>query len=172
VTLESRRSQILGGLLCLALLVAICGMGLVAVTEGGYHPERYVGRFDPFRAGMLVLIVPGLLLMAIFAAGSTIAWRARPTLASFALVVTAVGWLIACFSLVVLVIEYPNRPGGWRLPAPIAATLLVGVGTAFLGSLPSVSARLRDAIARRDRYLIVGLTLIAALLIAVALRRY
>ena len=173
--MNPRIVRTIGAIACVALIATIVGLFAVSLADGlaygGYRAERYVGRFDPFRAAILAAIAPGCVIIAVFAFGTISAWRSKPRRASHAAALSSIGWLIAFMSLPVIVLAYPVGVGSWAIPTPLAAPLLVGVGLGTAGALPQVATALADAIRRRDRGLIVGLALLVAWLTIVILRR-
>jgi hypothetical protein len=77
--ITDRRIQFVCGIVLLALGIVGGIMILESITHGGYDPERYVGRVDPVRAGMVVLLGLACGLLALFGTIGIVRWRRRPT---------------------------------------------------------------------------------------------
>ena len=174
---DSRIATIAGAIVLLVFLVTIVGLSLLAIADGGYRPERYAGGLDPFRVGILILLVPGWVLAILFAANALESWRMDPLTASLVSVVGAIGFLLSASSLVALMLWWPAHATQVSLPEPMAITLVAGMGLVFIGLLPDMTSGLRDVrrhgvrIARGDRILLAGLVVLAAWILIGLLRR-
>lgn len=171
MSISPRLIQAVCGIVLLVFAVVIVGLGLIAMSEGGYQAERYAGRFDPFRAGVLVMILPGCALAGLYLATTIVQWRVRPDRASLAQILFALGCFIAAVALVAVVLAFPTAPGPWGVPTPIAVVLFVGIGLAMAGRVPAAAVGLRNAIRRRDRGLLVVVGLLVLWVVIGILRR-
>lgn len=174
---HSRIATIGSAIVLIVFLITIVGLSLLAMAEGGYRAERYAGTFDPFRAGILVFIVPGCAVAVLFAAAALESRRLDPPMASSAGVVSAVGFLVMAATLVALMLWWPSGATQVSLPLPMGVTLFAGLGLVVLGTLPDLASGLRDTsrhggrFRRRDRLLYVGLAMLAAWFLIGILRR-
>ena len=159
------------GIFLLVAGIAIVAAVLESSAQGGYHPERYVGRFDPVRAAMLVLTLPGPLVMALFAALAIVRFRARPGRAELADLVASVGFLVATIGVAALFIWYPLTSGPLAVPPAIVWTMFVGAGLWMLGFLPVLVVAVMAAIRRGDWSVLLGVAFIAALIVIAIVRR-
>ena len=159
------------GLFLLVAGIAIVAAVLESSAQGGYHPERYVGRFDPVRAAALILTLPGPVVMAWFAALAIVRFRARPGRAELAELVASAGFLIATIGVAALFIWYPLTSGPLVVPPAILWTMFIGAGLWMVGFLPTLAAAVIAAIRRGDRAVLVGVVFIAALIVIAIVRR-
>ena len=159
------------GVFLLVAGIAIVAAILESSAQGGYHPERYVGRFDPVRAAVLVLVLPGPVVMALFAAIAIVRFRRRPGRAELADLVGSAGFLSATVGVAALFIWYPLVSGRLAVPPPIQWAIFLGAGLTIVGFLPALAAAVMAAIRRRDRAVLVGLAVIAAWLVFAIVRR-
>ena len=143
---------------CLALAVA----GVAGIIDGGYHPDTYVGRFDPVRAGLIVFASLGAIVLVLFAAIDILRWREMADRGSLWLAITMIGLAVACISIAAFFVWAPATAGPLAAPAPIVAGFYLGGALAVGGLVPAIGAALIAAYDRRDRKVLVGGLLFAA----------
>lgn len=159
------------GIFLLVAGIAIVAAVLESSAQGGYHPERYVGRFDPVRAAVFVLTLPGPVVMALFAALAIVRFRARPGRAELADLVASIGLLIATIGVAALFIWYPLTSGPLAIPPAILWAMYIGAALTMIGFLPALAVGVIAAIRRGDRTVLVGVVFIAALIVIAIVRR-
>ena len=159
------------GIFLLVAGIAIVAAVLESSAQGGYHPERYVGRFDPVRAAALVLLLPGPVVMAVFTSIAIVRFRARPGRAELADLVASVGFLIVTVGLAALVIWFPLTSGPLAVPPAILWTIFIGAAVWMIGFLPVLAAAVIAAVRRGDRAVLVAVACITAWIVIAIVRR-
>ena len=151
------------GVSCVALAVA----GVVGIAAGGYQPERYVGSFDPVRAGMVVWAAAGTLAFALLGAAGFVLWRAHPEDIDLGGVVFFIGIAVAFVSVLAAVLWIPATPGPRGDPVGIRIGIYLAIGLMMAGFVPAVVNGVRDGVKRRDAGMLVAGVLFVAALIAI-----
>jgi hypothetical protein len=152
--------RIIAGVGCLGLAVAAVG----AIANAPYRPERYIGGFDPVRAGIAGFLVAAVVLSTLVALAGFGTWRFEADRRALESAVLWAGLAIAADSLAALIVSLPPT-SRIVLPIPIGLSLVVGIGLAILGSFPSLHSWAVATGRKRDLSLRVALVLLAAAIV-------
>jgi len=151
-------------------LLGLVAAVLAVVVWGGYNPERYPGRIDLVRAGMVWFALWATILFGAFAVAAVWAALATRNRRAFADGLSWMGVTVAGAAMLALLLVIPG-PGRYAVPGPIAAVLFVGIGLFLAGAAPMMLSGFIDAIKRRNWVVLIALLLLAGVFLVGILRR-
>lgn len=140
------------------------GFSVIAgIANGGQRPGPSDGEPEALRAGLLVFLATFTMAFALLCGAELHARRSDPERGSKGMALLAGGLAVCGASLLALLAWLPTWAGPIAVPIPLRIGIFVGLALVIAGSLTGIGVS--KAVQRRDRGLLLGLLVIAAVVV-------